>query len=34
MGGYSNDPKRFSERLFNMGVNQPLDMSIKGKEGL
>ena len=32
MGGYSNDPKRFSERLFNMGVNQPLDMSIKGRK--
>ena len=31
MGGYSNDPKRFSERLFNMGVNKPLDLSIKGE---
>ena len=31
MGGYSNDPKRFSERLFNMGVNQPLDISIHGE---
>ena len=31
MNGYSNDPKRFSERLFNMGVNKPLDLSIKGE---
>ena len=29
--GYSEHPEKFSERLFNMGINQTLGISIKGE---
>mgnify|MGYP001389694435 CR=1 FL=1 len=29
--GYSEHPEKFSERLFNMGINQSLGISIKGE---
>ena len=29
--GYGNDPKKFSDRLYNMGLNSKLNLSIKGE---
>ena len=31
MNGYSKNPEKFSDRLYNMGLNKTLNLSIKGE---